>query len=308
MTTSRDVAPAAGGLLRIGELSRRIGASPEVLRAWERRYGLFEPERSPGGFRLYTGLDQRRAGEMVARISEGLAPAEAARQILTSGAPGAGEDDFARLREHLEQLDGRAAGEVFDALAARMSIQSLIGHVVMPVMRDVGELWELGTTSVAQEHFFSNFFRRRLMALAEGWEVGERAVVLACAPEEQHDLPLICLGLALHARGWGITYLGPRTPAASLLEAAGRCDPGAIVLSCTVGDGLDDGLEAIADAPADAPLLLVGRAASPERARRVGSPEVPLRSPVAVARWIDEEGYGSRTGDPRRELSLEAGR
>ena len=45
------------GVLRIGELSKRAGVSPELLRAWERRYGLLRPTRSGGGLRLYS-LDQ----------------------------------------------------------------------------------------------------------------------------------------------------------------------------------------------------------------------------------------------------------
>ncbi len=286
-----------GELLRIGELSRRLGASPEVLRAWERRYGLFDPDRSPGGFRLYTPVDQRRARAMVSRIAEGVAPAEAARQILAAvpaeAAP-SGDDEFVRLREGLERLDGRAAGEVVDELAARMCLESLVSHVVMPVMRDLGELWELGTVTIAQEHFFSSFFRRRLMALADGWEAGRRTAVLACGPEEQHDLPLICLGLALHSRGWGITYLGTRTPAASLIEAVRQCGPDAVVLSCTVANGLDDGLELIAAEGVAPPVLLVGASVTSERAERVGSPPVPTANPAAVARWIDEVIGGSR--------------
>jgi DNA-binding transcriptional MerR regulator len=46
------------GFLRIGELSRRVGVSPELLRAWERRYGLLRPTRSRGGFRLYSTADE----------------------------------------------------------------------------------------------------------------------------------------------------------------------------------------------------------------------------------------------------------
>ena len=44
---------ATTGYVRIGELSRRSGVSTELLRAWERRYGLLRPTRSEGGFRLY---------------------------------------------------------------------------------------------------------------------------------------------------------------------------------------------------------------------------------------------------------------
>ena len=45
---------------RIGELSRRSGVSVDLLRAWERRYGLLEPARSDGGFRLYSDDDVER--------------------------------------------------------------------------------------------------------------------------------------------------------------------------------------------------------------------------------------------------------
>ena len=51
------------GALRIGELSRRSGVSRELLRAWERRYGLLQPMRSAGGLRLYTSDDLVRVEE-----------------------------------------------------------------------------------------------------------------------------------------------------------------------------------------------------------------------------------------------------
>ena len=62
-------------MLRIGELSRRSGVSPELLRAWERRYGLLRPERSDGGFRLYTARDEHRVASMRANLDRGLSAA-----------------------------------------------------------------------------------------------------------------------------------------------------------------------------------------------------------------------------------------
>ena len=64
--------------LRIGELSRRSGVSPELLRAWERRYGLLDPIRSPGGLRLYSLADLERVRVMQQQLADGLAAAEAA--------------------------------------------------------------------------------------------------------------------------------------------------------------------------------------------------------------------------------------
>jgi DNA-binding transcriptional MerR regulator len=73
------MATESGPSLRIGELSRRVGVSPELLRAWERRYGVLEPARTNGGLRLYSAEDVRRVRAMQAYLQSGLSAAEAAR-------------------------------------------------------------------------------------------------------------------------------------------------------------------------------------------------------------------------------------
>src|SRR5579862_9864158 len=74
--------PGDHALLRIGELSRRLGVSDHVLRAWESRYGLLQPVRSAGGFRLYSAADEWRILRMQAHLADGLSAAEAARSVL----------------------------------------------------------------------------------------------------------------------------------------------------------------------------------------------------------------------------------
>ena len=114
--------PAGQPLLRIGELSRRLGVSDYVLRAWENRYGLLQPVRSPGGFRLYSEADQWRLRQMQAYLAGGLSAAEAARAALSSDAstpPGrpagpplaapAGNGPCAAFRQALDVFDEPAA-------------------------------------------------------------------------------------------------------------------------------------------------------------------------------------------------------
>jgi DNA-binding transcriptional MerR regulator/methanogenic corrinoid protein MtbC1 len=79
---SNDVTVGEPGLVRIGELSRRVGISDHTLRAWETRYGLLRPHRSSGGFRLYSADDERRVRRMSHLLGRGLSPAEAARVVL----------------------------------------------------------------------------------------------------------------------------------------------------------------------------------------------------------------------------------
>src|SRR5512142_3559525 len=74
--------PESPPVLRIGERSRRLGVSGQVLRAWESRYGLLQPGRSPGGFRLYSEADESRVRRMQAHLARGLSAAEAAQAVL----------------------------------------------------------------------------------------------------------------------------------------------------------------------------------------------------------------------------------
>ena len=102
----------AEGVLRIGELSKRSGVSPELLRAWERRYGLLRPTRSAGGLRLYSPDDVERVRAMRRNLADGLAAAEAAALAVREEAddqavqpalsPTALREDLADALDHFE--------------------------------------------------------------------------------------------------------------------------------------------------------------------------------------------------------------
>ena len=131
------------GLLRIGELSRRAGVSPELLRAWERRYGLLRPTRTPGGLRLYSSEDLRRVQEMQRHLSDGVAAAEAA--ALASQAPVEPEnasltaaDVRAELAQALDGLDEPAAQAILDRLFAVGTVEAALSDVILPYLRELG--------------------------------------------------------------------------------------------------------------------------------------------------------------------------
>jgi MerR family transcriptional regulator, light-induced transcriptional regulator len=226
------------GVLRIGELSKRSGVSPDLLRAWERRYGLVRPVRSTGGLRLYSPADVERVRLMRRHLAEGLAAAEAAARALQAGvgeqaAPAALRPAAARdeLADALDRFDEPRAQAILDRLLAIATVDTLLSEVVLPYLHELGERWKRGDASVAQEHFASSVLRGRLLGLARGWGLGlGPAAVLACLPGEQHDLGLIAFGLALRSRGWRIVYLGTDTPIETVEEVSRRLDPSLVVL------------------------------------------------------------------------------
>jgi DNA-binding transcriptional MerR regulator len=266
--------------LRIGELSRRVGVSTELLRAWERRYGLLDPERSNGGFRLYGPEDEERVRLMQDHLERGVSAAEAARLALSgevasrpiaAPSPPSPSEARERLRAALEGFDELAAQAVVDDLLARFTLDTILADVLLPYLHELGERWERGEVSVAQEHYASGLLRGRLLGLARGWGrgVGPR-VLLAGAPGEQHDFGLIAFGLAVRSRGWRVTFLGQDTPVADLAETARTLTPELVVVGGTTPQrfsAIAAELRAVAQI---APLAVAGAGADAAIAERVG--------------------------------------
>lgn len=273
----------ASGYLRIGELSRRTGVSPELLRAWERRYRLLQPDRSAGGFRLYSDADAERIAAMTANIARGLSAAEAARLALsgsvvdapvTSDIPSgaAPEATATGLREAVEAFDEVGANNHLDRLLASYSLDTVLRDAVVPVLRQLGDRYGSGEVSIAQEHFASNLLQGRLMGLARGWGQGHgSAAVLACPPGEQHELGLICFGLALRARGWRIIYLGADTPIRTIEESITATTPSLVVVAAEMREHLEPVAAELASLARAAPVALAGHGATGELAARVGA-------------------------------------
>jgi DNA-binding transcriptional MerR regulator len=278
------------GYLRIGELARRTGMSPEVLRAWEQRYGLLRPERSAGGFRLYSDLDERRVRRVKELIAAGLSAGEAARRALEPSDAADVEtplvDELATaFGGALDRLDGQGAHEAFDALLAAFSLETVLEGVVLAYLRALGDRWSRGDASVAQEHFASNLIRGRLLGLARGWDAGTGpGLVLACPPGERHDLPLIVFGIVAARRGWRVTFLGGDTPFDTVRDAARSADPALIVLSVSTPSVLEENAEEIRRLAAVLPVA-VGGNADARRVAELGAR--PLEGdPVEAARAL----------------------
>ncbi len=264
-----------------------MGVSPELLRAWEQRYGLLRPLRSAGGFRLYSPADEERVRAMRRHLDAGVSAAEAARLALAQTAreqavevqsPG-----LARLSEELraalDRLEEPGAQASIDRLLATFTLETVLRDVVLPYLHALGERWERGDATVAQEHFASNVLRGRLLGLARGWGRGTGpTAVLACAPGEHHDLSLIIFGLVLAGRGWLITYLGPDTPIATIQDALADVKPRLVVIAAVTTRRL--------------------RAEQPELKELARHVRVALAGPGATAALARSTGAFVLAGDP----------
>jgi DNA-binding transcriptional MerR regulator/methylmalonyl-CoA mutase cobalamin-binding subunit len=259
--------------LRIGELARRSGVSPELLRAWERRYGLLEPVRTDGGYRLYSEQDEARVATMRAHLANGMSAAQAAQLARTADVPGSAAGDLAGdLWAALDGFDDAGAQAAFDRLFAAFSFETIARTAVLPYLQALGERWRDGDASVAQEHFASAVLRGRLLGLARGWDrgLGPRAL-LACPPGERHDLGLVIFGLALRDRGWRVTYLGPDTPIETIEAAAETLAPDVVILCALTPEHFEAAREPIASLARRRRVCIGGAGAGADLARGTGT-------------------------------------
>jgi MerR family transcriptional regulator, light-induced transcriptional regulator len=276
--------------LTTGEFSRRVGVSVELLRAWERRYGVPKPARSPNGRRMYTRDDERAVAEMRRALTAGMPAAAAAQRALhareETAAPqvdGTLDEIAAGLREAMSRLEETAAQEQLDRLFGSFTIDTALRAVVLPYLHEVGERWAANEIGIGDEHFAANLIHGRLLSLARTWDSGRGPrALLACPPGELHTIGLLAFGLALRGHGWRITFLGADTPTTALADVAATIAPARIVLSSVNSDAFHRARTGLAELTAVTPIAIGGPGASPVVAAAIGA-DVLSGDPVSAA-------------------------
>jgi DNA-binding transcriptional MerR regulator len=232
----------------IGAVARRLGVPAPTLRTWNLRYGVGPSRRSPGGHRRYDTADLRRLEEMNRLIRSGVPAADAARHVLearpgpaaaraatgpesgsTTGPEGGPQVPTpAMLARAAVALDGEAVSDWIGAALARHGVLWTWERLVLPVFAAVSRRQLETGAAVEVEHLFSDRLAAALAPLTRRprMPVNERPVLLACAEEEQHSLPLHALAAVLSLdHGIETRMLGARTPYSALADAMRRLGP-----------------------------------------------------------------------------------
>ncbi len=232
---------------------QETGVGADTLRAWERRYGLPKPQRTPGGHRLYSQRDIHLIKWLVARQAEGLSISRAVKRW--NGLVEAGEDPLADVRiatarglgfaptnldavreEWLTaclRFDEAGAESLLNQAFAFYTPETVITELILRGLHQVGNRWQQGRATVQQEHFVSGLAMRRLDALIAAAPAPMRPgmIVLACPPTELHSLPLLYLNVMLRRRGRNIVFLGADVPLEHLEDTTRTVSAALVVLS-----------------------------------------------------------------------------
>jgi len=261
---------------RIQSVARMTGVPAATLRAWERRYGFPSPARSSSAYRLFSERDVELVKRMQKLIESGIAPNEAARQLLESVGPAVlaqtdrdpYEEATERIVDAITKLDvGRLQLELRRTLVLENGY-TVFAKILRPVLHRVGELWEAGAISVAHEQLASHLITVTILDLMRitGSAADGPTVLLACFADEAHILPLYGAALAVTAWGYRPILLGARTPPGAIARAVEALEPNVVGLSVTIAPEPKSAARELVDAYADAckgtPWVVGGNAAA----------------------------------------------
>lgn len=235
-------------------VARETDVPADTFRAWERRYGIPRPQRTTGGHRLYSERDIAIIRWLRDRTAEGMNISQAVMLLTNSLAetpdapvapaiapppipePRAMQRFIDELIDALVAFDTPRAERSLTEAFTLYPLEDVLIGVIQPAMVEIGERWHRSEINVAMEHFATQFIRRKLSAMVNMYEgdASRAKIVIACAPDEQHDLGALFSALFLMRKGWNVIYLGAQMPIPDLLETIGVLRPEMVCLSASL--------------------------------------------------------------------------
>jgi len=223
-TDKKTLTPPAEGRLPIRTVSILTGVNAITLRAWERRYGLVTPQRTPKGHRLFTQQDVERINRIVELLDQGIsvghvkplldqAPGDVAAPSKTDEGD-TWKDHQDRILSAIEGFDEQALDSSYNDALSLYPLDIVNMRLTTPLLRLLGERWKKRETGIAEEHFFSVYLRNKLGARIhhKNQRGNGPLLLLACLPGELHETGLLFFALAAVDAGYRTLILGANTP------------------------------------------------------------------------------------------------
>ena len=234
-----------GSLLPIRTVANLTGVNPVTLRAWERRYNLITPQRTPKGHRLYTEGDVDLIKQVLDLLDQGISISQvkplleqAPGQTATAPVGDSGEvwrSYQQKMLNAIEGFDEYALDSVYNDALSLYPVDVVNQHLTTPLLRILGERWKEVDTGIAEEHFFSVYLRNKLGARIHHINQRTRGplLLLACMPGDFHEIGLLLFSLASADSGYRVLLLGANTPLEQLPGVLDKRNCSGVVLSCT---------------------------------------------------------------------------
>ncbi len=242
-TDTTDDAPTQDGLYPIRAVSAMTGVNPVTLRAWERRYGLIKPQRTPKGHRLYSREDVELIARILDLLDQGV-PVSQVRGLLSEGpelsaAPAArGDEDpwegySRRMLDAIARFDDRALESAYNDALSLYPVDLVTRLLIQPLLVELRQRWQGMAGATAEHHFFHSYLRNKLGARFhhQSAQTSGPKLLMACLPGEHSEIELLLFALAALTHGYRVVLLGANTSLEPLAPAAARAGAAALVLT-----------------------------------------------------------------------------
>ena len=279
-------------LYPIRTVSSMTGVKPVTLRAWERRYGLLQPDRTNGSHRLYTKEDIGRIYEILALIEKGI-PVSKVSDIVknktqnTNSERNIWHELHDRMMAAINAFDHPGLKAVYNEAMATQPISVVTEKLILPILKELGERWQKNKSGVSEEHFFSLFLRNKLGARFHHSILPQQGIKIlaSCLPGERHEIGLLLFSLEALTNNFRPVLLGADMPLEEIPSAARRSGSRAVVFSCTSADILQDQQDKIRSLvkSIEVPVFIGGPAAIGQRDTIVHCGASPLSEQIHSA-------------------------
>ena len=231
---------------RIHRVAKLTGLSKDVIRVWERRYGLVKPLRSANRYREYTDGDVALLRFLKEEMDRGQtigALASEGRESLLQRMRMISTPKQEELTPHkslldelvscLDPLDKIRFEQKLNGAVAVIPFDEAVQRILLPLQLRVGELWHEGRLNIAVEHYITKVVQQKLFSVMNQLPVNELGprVLIACPEGELHEIGAQAVAYLAASRGCHAYYLGPNLPLADLEALCERVRPDLILLS-----------------------------------------------------------------------------
>lgn len=216
----------------IKDLENLSGIKSHTIRIWEKRYNILEPIRTNTNIRTYNLANLQKLlnivllnnyGYKISRIAEFTSDKILAmvREIISNN--NANNHALNAFKMAMINFDQALFFNTYNNLLSQKTFREVFYEVIIPLMNEIGLLWQSGTVSPAQEHFISFLIKQKLLINTEKVQIleptrSDKVFVLYLPENEIHELGLMYLNYEILLNGYKTIYLGESVPIESLMD------------------------------------------------------------------------------------------
>lgn len=219
------------------------GINPITLRTWERRYHLIEPVRTPKGHRLYTKEHIAMLSRVVELLGRGVPISRITYAAITEDHASAMTQEqlfwqrmINRMIAAIGQFNESVVESAYNEAMSLYPIETVTNKLLLPMLEKLGQRWESGEGTIAEEHFFGVYLRNKLGARFHHKKRLDNApsFITACIPGERHEIGLLLFALSAYDHGYRCILLGADIPLSELPAALKQSNSDGIVLAASI--------------------------------------------------------------------------